>query len=275
MSKIKNFILQLVFPGFYAAYANKKVSNIYEKRKKFDVDFSDIPESSEKKCDKADCPSTKTRFSEYIEQLKTDLIEQHNRKKIIEEKAKSLLFIITVSITAITFSLNYLNSLEINTYQIIALIILGISILFFVEGTIRVIQTLNIREFNIIQAEVKEEEDSSKFKLLARKSEEEYLKELIQSKQLNDLINVRLANYAYASFNLIRNGIILFVTFFIMTICVTYFTKQNKTKDTYPINKEIQMKINDSIDVKIPYTFELKYDIKNLEIDKQERNNSH
>ena len=30
------------------------------------------------------------------------------------------------------------------------------------------------------------------------------------------------------------------------------------------------MKINDTIDVKIPYTFELKYDIQNLEIDKKE-----
>ena len=37
---------------------------------------------------------------------------------------------------------------------------------------------------------------------------------------------------------------------------------------------EGEMKINDSIDVKIPYNFELKYDIKNLEIGKQERNNS-
>jgi hypothetical protein len=31
------------------------------------------------------------------------------------------------------------------------------------------------------------------------------------------------------------------------------------------------MKINDSIDVKIPYTFELKYDFKNIEIDKKEK----
>ncbi len=56
-----------------------------------------------------------------------------------------------------------------------------------------------------------------------------------------------------------------------MTICLTYFTKQNKIRDTYPINKEIQMKIKDSINVKIPYTFELKFDINNLEIDRQEK----
>ena len=94
---------------------------------------------------------------------------------------------------------------------------------------------------------------------------------MIKSKQQNDLINIQLSNYTYASFTLIRNGIILFVSFFIMTIFVSYFSKQNKTKDTYLINKEIQMKINDTIDVKIPYTFELKYDIKNLEIDKKEK----
>ncbi|MCO5267439.1 MAG: hypothetical protein M9897_00910 [Brumimicrobium sp.] len=259
MSKRENpiiyFIKQHIFPGFYAARANNKIAKDYEAQIEFGVDLSDIKTEE------------KPLYSKYIKQVKEDLKTQHDRKKIIEDKAKSLLFIITVSITAITFSLNYLNSLEINIYQIIALIILGLSILFFVEGTIRAIQTLNIRKFHIIQTKIEVIENN--FKLHTNKSEEDFLTELIQSKQQNDLINIQLSNYTYASFTLIRNGIILFVSFFIMTICVSYFTKQNKIKDTYSINKEIQIKINDSIDVKIPYTFELKYDIKNLEIDKE------
>jgi hypothetical protein len=254
MSKIKYFILQHIFPGFYATYANKIVAKNYDKQHNFDVDLTAITAGQEQG---------------YIEQVKADLKEQHDRKKIIEDKAKSLLFIITVSITAITFSLTYLNSLEINVPQTIALILLGLSILYFVLGTIRALQTLNIRKFHVIQTEI--EITDVNYKLNAKKPDTDFLKELIKSKQQNDLINIQLSNFTYASFTLIRNGIVLFVSFFIMTIFVSYISKQNKTKDTYPINKEIKMKINDSIDVKIPYTFELKYDIKNLEIDKQEK----
>lgn len=254
MSKIKYFILQHIFPGFYATYANKIVAKNYDKQNNYDVDLTAITAGKEQ---------------EYIEQVKADLKEQHDRKKIIEDKAKSLLFIITVSITAITFSLTYINNLEINVAQTIALILLGVSILYFVLGTIRALQTLNIRKFHVIQTAI--EITDVNYKLTAKKTDSDFLKELIKSKQQNDLINIQLSNYTYASFTLIRNGIVLFVSFFIMTIFVSYLSKQNKTKDTYPISKEIKMKINDSIDVKIPYTFELKYDIKNLEIDKQEK----
>jgi len=252
MSNIKYFILQHIFPGFYASYANKIVTKNYDKQNNFDVDLTAITAGQEK---------------DYIEQIKADLKEQHDRKKIIEDKSKSLLFIITVSITAITFSFNYLNSLEINLLQTIALFVLGVSILYFVLGTIRALQALNIRKFHIIQTPI--EITDVNYKLAAKKNDTDFLKELIKSKQQNDLINVQLSNYTYASFTNIRNGIILFVSFFIVTIFAGYFSKQNKNKDTFPIKKEIRIKINDSMDVKIPYTFELKCDIQNLEIDKK------
>lgn len=254
MSNTKYFILQHIFPGFYASFANKIIAVNYNKHNNFDVDLTAIIAGQEK---------------DYIEQIKADIKEQQDRKKIIEDKAKSLLFIITVSITAITFSLTYLNSLEINVLQTIALITLGVSILYFVSGTIRALQTLNIRKFHVIQTTI--EITDANYKLIAKKDDTDFLKELIKNKQQNDLINIQLSNYTYASFTLIRNGIILFVSFFIVTIFVSYSSKQNKTKDTLPINKEINIKINDSIDVKIPYTFELKYDIENLEINKQEK----
>lgn len=209
MASIKYFLLQHVFPGYYATYANKIVAANYDKQSDFDVDLSAIITGQEK---------------DYIEQLKTDLKEHYDRKKIIEDKAKSLLFIITVSITSITFSLTYLNSLELNIPQTIALITLGISILYFVSGTIRALQTLNIRKFHVIQTVI--EIADSDYKLSAKKNDTDFLKELIKSKQQNDLINVQLSNYTYASFTLIRNGIILFVCFFIVTIFVSYFSKK-------------------------------------------------
>lgn len=257
MSKIKYFILQHIFPGFYASYTNSIVSKNYDKQNSFDVDLTAITAGQEKV---------------YIEQIKADFKEQNERKKLLEDKAKSLLFIITVSITAITFSLNYINTLETNIPQTIAMVILCISIMYFVFGTIRTLQAINIRRFNVIQTEIKITEEC--YELIKNKSDTDFLKELIKSQKMNELTYVQKLNYTYAAYTLIRNGIILFVSFFIMTILVSYFYKHNKTKDTYPIKKEIQIKINDSIDVKIPYTFELKYDIQNLEINKKDKNNS-
>ncbi len=254
MSKINNFILEQIVPGFHAGRSNKKVLQFYKDRVCFDVDLTAIETGNEK---------------DYIEQLKADLKEQHDRKKIIEDKSKSLLFIIAVSITAITFSLTYLNLITFTVYQVVALVFLGISILYFVQGVIKALQALNIRQFNVIQAEVEIAEQN--YKLVAKKSDFDFLKELIKSKQQNDLINICLSNYTFASFNLIRNGIIFFVVFFATTICGNYFSQKDKTKDTYYIRKEIKTTINDTTTLTIPYTFELKYDIKNLKIDKTEK----
>lgn len=248
MANIKTIIFEQFIPGYFAMYVNSKISMKYEEQQQFGVDLSEIT----------------NKTGEYIEQVITDLKEQHDRKKILDDKAKSLLFIITVSITAITFSLNYLNSLKINILQTVALLILGISILYFVFGTIRILQSLNIKKFHVSQAEVTIENKS--YKLQPKQSDTDFLKDLIKCKQLNELQYIQKSNYVYASFNLIRNGIIFFALFFITSISVSYVIKKNETKDIYPVSKEKSIKFNDSIDVTIPYTFELKYDILNLEI---------
>ncbi len=250
MNKIKYFILEQIFPGYYASRSNKKVKKKYNEQENYDVNLDDITGDKQ----------------EYIDLVKADLKEQHDRKKIIEEKAKSLLFIIAVSVTAITFSLLYLKSIEYNLYQLIALVFLGISILYFVQGVIKALQTLNIRKFHIIQTDV--EISNNSYKLTKKKSDEDFLKELIKSKQQNDLINILLSNYAFASFNLIRNGIIFFTLFFAATIYGNYFTKKDNSIDKYTIKKEIKTTINDTTTLTIPYTFELKYDINNLKINK-------
>lgn len=249
ISSCKTFLLQQIIPGIYACSSNKKVTEIESKQEEFEVDLTNINDDD---------------VENYIEQVENDLDAQRDRKKSIEDKAKSLLSIIAVSITAITFSLNYLNSIIFSGYQIVAVCILFISIIYFIMGAIRALQTLNIRKFYIIQANV--EIGTDKFKLHKNPEPKNLLENLIKKKQLNDLINVRLSNYAYASFNLIRNGIVMFVVFFISTICANYFAKKNIVQDAYKVNKEIQVKINDSINLKIPYQFDLTYGVRNLEI---------
>jgi hypothetical protein len=248
MKRILDFLKQQIFPGIYAEYANRKISKIYNDQQNYSVDISAVAGSED----------------EYIKQVKTDLENQHDRKKRIEDKAKSLLFIIAVTITAITFSLNYLNSLINSKYQLISICVLFLSIIYFVLGAIRALQSLNIRQFNINQADVTISKD--KFILEAEVVDTEFLKDIIKCKQLNDLIINRLTNYIYASFNLIRNGIVLFVLFFITTICISYINNVRNTSGKHIISREIKVNINDSLNIKIPYTLEIQYEINNLKL---------
>jgi hypothetical protein len=252
MAKILSFFQQQVFPGFYTEYVNKKfISKNYDSQQHFNVDISAVV-GNEK---------------DYIEQLEKDLENQLDRKKRIEDKAKSLLFIIAVVVTAITFSLTYLKSLQLNIYQAISILILFFSVIYLVFGAIRALQALNIRQFHITQANI--DNDNNKFILNVNQSDIDYLKDIIKSKRLNDLINIRLSNYTYASFNLIRNGIILFVVFFISTISFSYLSNSEKASGTHLISKKIKVEINDSIRVDLPYSFEINYDVKNLELNKK------
>jgi hypothetical protein len=253
MNRIKDFFLQQIFVGFYANYANKQILKAYNSGLSFDVDVTQI-------AGKEDV---------YIEQIKGDLKTQLERKIRIEDKAKSLLFIISVVISAITFSLSYLNSLLENEYQIISVSLILISIICFVFGAIRSLQSLNIRKFHVGQSEI--ELSNNSFVIKPNPNNVDLLKDIIKSKQLNDLINIQCSNYAYASFTLIRNGIIFFVLFFFSTIFLSYIGKLNDSTDFYAVNKEIKVKLNDSIHVNLPYTFQIKYNVEKLKIDKTKR----
>jgi hypothetical protein len=186
-----------------------------------------------------------------------------------QDKAKSLLFIITVAITAITFSLNYLNLIVINGFQLISICLVFVSIIYLVFGAIRSLQTLNIRPFNINQSEIVKNGDH--FILHVNQNESESLKDFIKCKELNDLLINRLSNFTYASFTLIRNGIILFVLFFLSTISFSYFTQKENTSSKDVISKTVNVMINDTIQVKMPYTFEIKYNICNLKLHKNNK----
>lgn len=201
-----DFIKQQVFPGWYARFANKIVLKKYKEQEKYSVNIESI----------------ESDYRQVLNNVKNDLEKQVSRKERIEEKSKSLLFIITVIIIAITFSLNYISKLLNNNLQLIAVFILLISILYLVMGAVRVLQALNIRRFSVYQVEV--EKSDLQYILVKELDDKKLLKDLIKKKQLNDLIIIQLSNFTYASFTLIRNGIILFMAFFISTISILYYS---------------------------------------------------
>ncbi len=129
--KIESFVKQQIFPGFYASLVNKKVEKSYNNLDEFEFDITEI-----------------TDFKRHIIKLEKELEAQLTRKEKIENKAKSLLFIISVSITAIAFSLSFLST----NPNLISIVILTLSIAYFIFGAIRTIQTINIRRFHLTPA---------------------------------------------------------------------------------------------------------------------------
>ena len=87
---------------------------------------------------------------------------------------------------------------------------------------------------------------------------------MIGPKQLNDLINIRQSNFVYASFVLIRNGIILFGFFFLTMIAISLYTnKDNSDKSGENFNTQLNQDLNISpIDT---ISFKLNDNIENLE----------
>src|SRR5690349_5778228 len=88
-----NFFSQEVMPGMYANWASKKY---------IDPQIKGIEESEE-----FDYSLDKSQY--IIEEITIEVKEQLDRKKGLEDKIKSILFIISVSITAITFCLKDLD----------------------------------------------------------------------------------------------------------------------------------------------------------------------
>jgi hypothetical protein len=199
---ILKFLQQQIFPGFYADYCNSQISKIYEKQKNAKIDVSKIKGDENK----------------YVSKLQEEMKIQLDRKVKIEDKAKSLLFIITLAITTITFSLSFLKQ---NSNEMVPLFFILVSIVYFVLGGLRALQTFNIKQFHVSQTSINIEKD--KFVLKPDKKAPLLLKELILSKALNDQINSKTSNLTYASFILIRNGLIMFLLFFISTIAFLFF----------------------------------------------------
>ncbi len=200
MSRIIDFFKQQIFPGFFAWRINNKLNEKYIEAEKADIDISLL----------------KTDRKKYIKELKKELDFQFEMKEKIENKAKSLLFVIGVVIAALSFSSGFLASLINNGFKTCLIIIIILSVINLLFGVIRALQAINIKKFNIYQLEIKKV--NGKYILQPSDRTDNVLRLLIKSKTLNDLINNKMSNYVYASYILIRNGIILFLIFFILSI---------------------------------------------------------
>ncbi|WP_025144860.1 hypothetical protein [Pedobacter jeongneungensis] len=192
---ISEFLKQQCVPGWYADHANRKLDRL-------------IVVNSKKKILGLLKPSDDKAF----ERLKLDFAKQTERKKNLEDKAKSILGTISISITAITFSLGFQGLKSGFSYTGIILIL---SVINFVAATIRAIQGLNLRAFYTYETGI----TITRYHIHYEQNEQDAdFEKLIRFKVLNDLILSKIANSTYAAYILVRNGIILFGLFFFLEL---------------------------------------------------------
>jgi hypothetical protein len=230
-----NFLSQHILPGRYAAFVEKQIketSNQIDSANNFS-----IAEGSK---------------DDLTQQLTKNIEDQQVRKMGLEDKVKSILFGITVSITAITFSLNYQQIFVVSVVSILTLIALSFSIFYFVSSAIVAVKTLIPVGFSSFQINVEFDKDKQEIKLVPPDADIR-LHQLLKDKMINDNVNLCIANATYASLKLIRNGIILFGVYFVLA----FLQKISKDNPAPLINLKgaIQTKINDSSQVIIHYQY--------------------
>lgn len=230
-----NFLSQHVFPGKYARYVNKRyLQDQYKAIEKSEI--SEIPYDQE---------------DTVLEQLKKDFDGQIDRKKGLEDKVKAILIGITVSITAMTFSLNYEKLDLAKGMDIGVMLIFLLSVFYFISSAILTVETLVPVGFNSIQTEAALDSVTSTINV---KIEEKraYINRLLKEKLLNDITNLQIANSTYAALKLLRNGIIIFVCYFIAALLAN---SSGLKKQIHPsVSGKVILKVNDSVNFILPYT---------------------
>lgn len=192
-----NFFSQYIFPGMYARRVEKnKLIPIFEKIEsttQFEIPSQHIKEA--------------------VDILKAEVKEQLDRKNGLEGKIKSILFVISVSITAITFCLKDLEWSYFNWLNLVGLAVLGLSIFYFLSSALLSIKALIPVPFYETHAKIEFDTETNIISYQAVKSADE-LQVLTKDKLLNDNINLRIQNTTSAVLQLLQNGMILFAVFF-------------------------------------------------------------
>lgn len=163
-----------------------------------------------------------------IDELSAEIKSLFDTKKIIEDKAKTILGSVAVAVTAVTFAINNQNLSFGRWAGNISLFLLTVSILNFIMATIRAIQALNVAKFYFeVITRYSSTEDG--IQLLPKMKDEDRLKTLFLYKLLNENNIVGKSNYAFAGFVLLRNGIISFTAFFLVALINKKVESPNST----------------------------------------------
>lgn len=221
MSKITDVLFPLRKENKYIDRKIKEIDNNYS---------VDIPKSVDKK--------------KYIEILKKELKAQLERKKGIEDKAKSILFAITLTVTILIFSLNSLKLSYNNWFDYIPLSILIISVFCLIVSACLSLKALELKEYNYLFV-IKNDDNSQKIELNIQEDETAVLVDAIKVKVLNDFRIIKIGNYVSIAYSSIRNGIIGFALVLIILMLYSFFNPPQETSPL-PLKDTIETFVNNS-----------------------------
>lgn len=206
-------IIYKIFPFIKLYKSNKILDEKYEllKDKEYNLDLNNINEKN------------------YLKELEDYEKNEYERQKIIESKAKSTLFIITLVLTLLLGSINFIYQFN-NQFNNSLIIILIFGISYFIFSAITIINVLKPEEYNNLYFDNKYEIADELFHLKNLKESEKINfqpseisdsnKILILSKsiKLNEYTISKKANSLDCTFALIERGIILVAIFSIVLL---------------------------------------------------------
>lgn len=141
--------------------------------------------------------------------------KEYERKEQIEDKAKTSLFVVTLSLTFVLSSLTFIysNIWVVPRKIILASLLIGVS--FLILAGITAIKSLSVAKYNDIYLDGRVVGDYNNLKV-AEMSKEKEINYLYECVKLNEIITNVKENYYFATITQIRNGIIFISGFFIL-----------------------------------------------------------
>lgn len=215
MNKIKDFFLEHIIAFLYACYAERKLNHKLKEleKKEFNPEKWKVED-----------------LDRFIKELRGDIQKAREHKKVIEDKATASLFIISLSITIILGSLDFIeknDSGAILKNSIVLLLIAGV--IYLLMAGVASIQALITRKFydESLEDLIKEEGNNLK---VADLDNMKRLGMYYKNVKLNQLVTIIRSNFVYASFIDIRNGIILFSIIFVMVVGNTFLSNLGRSR---------------------------------------------
>jgi len=149
--------------------------------------------------------------------------QEIERRAAFDDKAKASLFVITLSLSLILGSLNYIKALSGNlAFKTITLAFVVLAVLYLITAGITALKAINVIDINETHtATPTMTGDTLHASLLSAK---DIIKEHHSNTALNREVNYIKSNHVYATFLAIRNGIILLTAFFIFAVGAGYLT---------------------------------------------------
>lgn len=219
---IKEFFLQEIVAHWHACRVERIITKNVKKLEKRKYSF---PLDNEED------------FNKLIEDIKECHKNERSRKEIIEDKAKASLFVISLSVTLLLGSLDFIKDPNSGIiFKIFMFLILVLGLSYFLLSGYSSIRAFNIRKFFDIDINELIKEKEGKLNII-NLSDKDKISEMYKNIKINQLITNIRSNYVDATFIGIRNGIILISLFFIIVIVNIYFV------NSLQHNRKIEIKI--------------------------------